>query len=116
VRAVDQLVDEQPVAHEQRWDHAAGRDSVRFYYEGAEKDEEKKGAQQRLEILPEPTQRGPLRKGARLLSAPLARRDSQCALLEVLVDEPCHLEHGNLFCSTEHGAEVVVCIDHATVF
>ena len=54
-------------------------------------------------------------KGRAFLSAPFARCDSQMSLLEVLVDEPCHLEHGNLLASAEHGAEVVIGVDHATV-
>ena len=36
-------------------------------------------------------------------------------LLEVFVDESCHLEHGNLLASAEHGTEVVVGVDHATI-
>ena len=36
-------------------------------------------------------------------------------LLQVLVDESCHLEHGNLLGSVEHGTEIVIGVDHAAV-
>src|SRR5579884_2057494 len=43
-------------------------------------------------------------------------RSRSCGLLDVLVDELGHLEHRDLALATEDGLELVVGVDHATLF
>ena len=54
VRAVDELVHEQPVADEQRGDHAPRRDAVRLDEERAQHEEDRDRPGERLERLPVP--------------------------------------------------------------
>ena len=70
VRAVDRLVDEEPVSDQQRRDHAAGRNAIRLDDERPEYEEDRQRPENRFEILPHVSQPGALRNGARLLSAP----------------------------------------------
>src|SRR5262249_55916005 len=41
---------------------------------------------------------------------------NETRLLDVLVDQFGHLEHRDLALAAEHGLELVVCVDHATLF
>src|SRR6185312_5280673 len=52
VRAVRHLVDEQPITHEQRWNHAARRNSVSLCDERAEREKDRDDNRESLHILP----------------------------------------------------------------
>ena len=79
VSSKDCLVDEEPVADEQRRDHAARWNAVSLDEERPQDEEDRQRADDRLEIFPEIAKPGPLRNGARLLSAPRVRRSCQGA-------------------------------------
>src|SRR5205823_4403217 len=70
MRAIDRLVDEEPVADKQRRHHAARGYAIGLDEERAQDEKDRQRADDRFEILPDATETGVLRNGARLLSAP----------------------------------------------
>src|SRR5207237_670182 len=69
VRAVDRLVDEQPIAHEKRRYHAAGWNAVRLDQQSAEDEKDRQRADERLELLLQRAEPWLVRTAARLSSA-----------------------------------------------
>ena len=67
VRAVRELVHEEPVAHEQRRDHAAGRDAERLHEQCLDHEIDQDRPGQRLDVVPHTCQQRALRRAAAAL-------------------------------------------------
>src|SRR5665213_1391797 len=71
VGAVHHLVDAQPIPNQQRRDHAARWDSIRFSDERTEGEKDCDDYRKTLHVLPDHIAGRLLRKGARFSGAPL---------------------------------------------